>query len=88
MSAIQRWVASRRQRELNLLMVTAYTAEELAKDEIGNITKVLESSMAKRVDISTEIDESLIGGIKLRMGNFFLDGTIHGQLERMKTGLI
>ena len=88
MSAIQRWVASRRQRELNLLMVTAYTAKKLEKDEIGNITKVLESSMAKRVEISTEIDESLIGGIKLRIDNFFLDGSLHGQLERMKTGLI
>jgi len=88
MSAIQRWVASRRQRELNLLMVTAYTAKKLEKDEIGYITKVLESSMAKRVEISTEIDESLIGGIKLRMDNFFLDGSLHGQLEKMKTGLI
>ena len=50
------------------------------------IPPIRDSSIA--VDISTEIDESLIGGIKLRMGNFFLDGTIHGQLERMKTGLI
>jgi len=88
MSGIQCWVESRRQRELNLLMVTAYTAEELDEDEINNISQMLESSMAKQVEMSTEIEDSLIGGIKLRMDNLFLDGSLHGQLERLKIELI
>ena len=88
MSAIQRWVASRRQRELNLLLVIAYTAEKLDEDEINNISQVIESSMAKQVEMSTEIDEALLGGIKLRMDNLFIDGSLHGQLERLKIGLI
>ena len=49
---------------------------------------MLESSMAKQVEMSTEIDESLLGGIKLRMDNLFLDGSLHGQLERLKIELI
>ncbi|SUZ52137.1 uncharacterized protein METZ01_LOCUS4991 [marine metagenome] len=88
MSGIQCWVKSRRQRELNLLMVTAYTAEKLDEDEINNISQVIESSMAKQVEMSTEIDEALLGGIKLRMDNLFIDGSLHGQLERLKIGLI
>ncbi|MDP7060401.1 MAG: ATP synthase F1 subunit delta [Candidatus Marinimicrobia bacterium] len=88
MSGIQCWVETRRQRELNLLVVKAYTAEELDEDEINNISQMLESSMAKQVEMSTEIDESLIGGIKLRMDNLFLDGSLHGQLERLKIELI
>ena len=88
MSGIQCWVESRRQRELNLLLVIAYTAEKLDEDEINNISQVIESSMAKQVEMSTEIDESLLGGIKLRMDNLFIDGSLHGQLERLKIGLI
>ena len=88
MSGIQCWVKSRRQRELNLLMVTAYTAEKLDEDEINNISQVIESAMAKQVEMSTEIDEALLGGIKLRMDNLFIDGSLHGQLERLKIGLI
>ena len=88
MSGIQCWVESRRQRELNLLVVTAYTAEKLDEDEINNISQVIESSMAKEVEMSTEIDEALLGGIKLRMDNLFIDGSLHGQLERLKIGLI
>ena len=88
MSGIHRWVKSRRERELNLLAVTAYTAEKLNEDEIGNITQALESSMAKRVEMSAETDGSLLGGIKLRMGNLFLDGSLQGQLARLKSGLI
>ena len=88
MSGIHRWVKSRRERELNLLAVTAYTAEKLNEDEIGNITQALESSMGKRVEMSAETDGSLLGGIKLRMGNLFLDGSLQGQLARLKSGLI
>ena len=88
MSGIQCWVESRRHRELNLLVVTAYTAEKLDEDEINNISQVIESSMEKQVEMSTEIDESLLGGIKLRMDNLFIDGSLHGQLERLKIGLI
>jgi F-type H+-transporting ATPase subunit delta len=69
-------------------MVTAYTAEKLDEDEINNISQVIESSMAKQVEMSTKIDESLLGGIKLRMDNLFIDGSLNGQLERLKIGLI
>ena len=88
MSGIQCWVESSRQSELNLRLVIAYTAEKLDEDEINNISQVIESSMAKQVEMSTEIAEALLGGIKLRMDNLFIDGSLHGQLERLKIGLI
>ncbi len=86
-SGIYRWFSLRRQQELEILPVTAFTAESLAEDEIDAIRSSLESSMSKRVELSMEAEEALLGGMKLRMGNLFLDGSIRGRLDRLKTGL-
>ena len=64
-----------------------FSSEKFDDTEIESIRLSLESSFSKRVEISTKMDTALIGGIKLRMGNLFLDGSIRGQLDRMHIGL-
>lgn len=81
-------VETRRQRELELLPVTAYTSVPLGRAEVDSLRDGLEASLAKKVEMSTQTDDALLGGIKLRMGNIFLDGTLRGQLERLRTGMI
>ena len=39
------------------------------------------------MELSVETKEELLGGIKLRIGNLFLDGSIRGRLDRLKNGL-
>lgn len=85
--AIHRWVKHRRQHELEFLPVTVYSSDKFDDAEIKSIRLSLESSLSKQVKISVKTDFSLIGGIKLRMGNLFLDGSIRGQLDRMQSGL-
>ena len=72
---------------LEILPVTAFAAEALVQEDIDTIQSSLENSMFKRVELSVETEEALLGGIKLRMGNLFLDGSIRGRLERLKNGL-
>jgi F-type H+-transporting ATPase subunit delta len=84
---IHRWFSLKRQQELEILPVTAFAAEALVQEDIDTIQSSLENSMSKRVELSVETEEALLGGIKLRMGNLFLDGSIRGRLERLKNGL-
>ena len=74
--------------EMNVVSVTATTAFPLNEVENGKIYQKLELFMKKRVDMKTEVDPQLIGGIKLRIGNTFLDGSIVSQLEKMKQSLL
>ena len=86
-SAIYRWLKYQRQHELDILEVSVFSSEKFDDTEIESIRLSLESSFSKRVEISAKMDTELIGGIKLRMGNLFLDGSIRGQLDRMHIGL-
>jgi len=75
-------------REMNVVLVTAITAIPLEEIELREISKKLELLLEKHVEIKTQIDQQLIGGLKLRIGNTFLDGSIATQLEKMKQSLL
>jgi F0F1-type ATP synthase delta subunit len=40
-----------------------------------------------RVELSLEVDPSLIGGIAVRLGDRLIDGSVRGRLERLRTRL-
>ncbi|HLR67724.1 F0F1 ATP synthase subunit delta [Virgibacillus alimentarius] len=53
----------------------------------------LEKSLAKRlntksVKLENKVDPSVVGGLKIRIGNTILDGTINGKLRRIKRDII
>ena len=55
--------------------------------------KVLEQQVgtlisARRVIIESEIDHSLLGGIKVQIGDTMIDGSVSGRLEDMKQQLL
>ena len=40
------------------------------------------------MEIKTETDASIMGGIKLRVGNTLIDGSIYSRLQKMRDTLI
>ena len=72
----------------NIVSVTGIIAQELNEDEQSSLKSDLELILGKNTDIYFRIDESLIGGIKLRIENIFLDGTIKNQLSNLHRELI
>lgn len=67
---------------------TVYSARPLTDDEKAS----LEASFKKRVQKESitfinEVDPSLIGGVKIRVGNTIYDGSISGKLNRLKSRL-
>ncbi|WP_010531585.1 F0F1 ATP synthase subunit delta [Lentibacillus jeotgali] len=66
-----------------------YTVRELSESE----KEQLENTFAKRFDkqavkLETIVDPSIIGGLKLRIGNTIYDGTISGKLKRIERRIV
>jgi F-type H+-transporting ATPase subunit delta len=41
-----------------------------------------------RIDLRTEVDETLIGGLTVKVGGRLLDASVRGRLERLRDELI
>ncbi len=71
----------------NRATVHLVTAAAIKSAELEDIKKKLEVLTGKKVDIHAEIDPTLIGGAKARVGSVIYDGTIKNQLSKMRNQL-
>jgi len=76
----------RRRRE-NIASVQATTAVPLSGDLRGQIKQSLEKQLRQQVELVEQVDESLIGGIRLQVNNTVYDGTIAHQLQKLERSL-
>jgi F-type H+-transporting ATPase subunit delta len=66
-----------------------YSARELTEDEKNEISTVFAKKLNKKtLTITNVVDSSLLGGIKLKIGNTIYDGTVSGKLERFERNLV
>ena len=72
----------------NIVSVEGIVASELEESEIVSLKSSLSSVLDKTIDLTLKVDESLIGGIRLRIENTFLDATIQNQLYKLKQDLV
>ena len=72
----------------NIMSVIGTISHELGEEQQSSLKSNLELILGKNTDLYLEVDESLIGGIKLRIENIFLDGTIKNQLRNLHRELI
>ena len=80
--------AKLQKESLNQIDVTAYSIERIDKDIISTIIRGVEKSTGKIVELRTQTDKELLGGLKLRVGNTIFDGTIANQMTKMKKVLL
>ena len=40
-----------------------------------------------RVELATDVDPSILGGVQVRLGDRLIDGSVRGRLERLRTKL-
>ena len=74
--------------ELNIVPVEAHVADELSVDELAYLQKTLEESIGKETELDLKIDPNLLGGIKLRIENTFLDASIKNKMDNLKRELL
>ena len=74
--------------ELNIVPVTAYVADELSVVEVADLQKTLEKSIGKNTELDLKVDPSLLGGIKLRIDNTYLDASIRAKMDNLRRDLL
>ncbi len=64
--------------------VDVYMASPIGTDVLASIKERFQTTMGKEAIVHPYSDESMIGGIKIRVGDKLIDGSISSQLRRMK----
>tara|TARA_B100000945_G_C20135811_1_gene481605 strand:+ start:114 stop:647 length:534 start_codon:yes stop_codon:yes gene_type:complete len=64
--------------------VTLTTVKELNSEEKQNILIAIENKLNKKIDLTHLFDKDIIGGVKLRIGNLIVDGSISTRLNKLK----
>jgi ATP synthase F1 delta subunit len=67
-----------------LLPVTVTSAVALAPETIEKIGSSVEAQTGRKVELTDTVDDSIIGGLVLQVGNMVLDASIQGRLERLR----
>lgn len=70
------------------LGVDVYVAEALSDDASRGVAESIGRVMDKRVHLRQHVDPELIGGLKVRIGDRLIDGSVATQLRIMKRRLI
>jgi len=70
--------------ELNIARGEVITAYPLSEEERKELEEVLKNYLKKEVILESKVDEGIIGGIKIRIGDLIFDGTLKTQLNKMK----
>ncbi|MDP6755542.1 MAG: ATP synthase F1 subunit delta [Candidatus Marinimicrobia bacterium] len=71
-----------------IIKVDAAVSRELDVQDRLKLQNGLESNLKMNTDLQVRVDPTLLGGIKLRIGNTFLDATIQRKMERLKENLL
>lgn len=70
-----------------LTHATATSAAPLDAKEIKAIAARLEAMVGGRVELQTNVDPAILGGLVVRIGDRLIDGSVLGRLERLRNQL-
>ena len=71
----------------NILEGTAITAVALNEKEIKDLEKNLSTKYNKNVTLTNVVEETILGGVLVKLGNEEIDGTVRTRLSKMKKQL-
>lgn len=67
-----------------LLPVTVTSSVALPQETIDKIGSSVEAQTGRKVELTGRVDDEIIGGLVLQVGNMVLDASIKGRLERLR----
>ena len=70
--------------ENKLLPVTVTSAVELDQGIVEEIGREIEQQTGQRVELSSNVDPDVLGGLVVRVGNLVLDATVRNRLEQLR----
>ncbi len=66
------------------LGVTVTSAVELDPAVVDQIGKRIEEQTGQTVDLESKVDDDILGGLVLQVGNMVLDASIRNRLEKLR----
>ena len=79
--------ADRKNESLGSLEVQVQAPYPIDSVQQEQLAKALEKRLQRDIKITTVEDPSLIGGLRIRAGDFIIDGSVKGQLHQLATEL-
>ncbi len=71
----------------HVIHATATSAAPMDPDEVRALTARLEQLSGGRVELTTDVDPGILGGVVVRLGDRLIDGSVRGRLERLRIRL-
>lgn len=62
-------------------------AAAMSDTQESAIVGALEKRLGRKVKLVTKIDETLLGGAVIRIGDLVIDGSLHGRFQKMKAAM-
>ena len=75
-------------KKSNTIEIKGTVARKMNDEQIESFKASLDKILDRKTKLSIEVDPSLIGGIKLRVDNTFLDASIYNKLQTLRTELL
>ena len=75
-------------QEQGVVEAVATAASPLDKTETEALQRKIAEMTGRTVDLRVEVDESLIGGLTVRVGDTLYDASVRGRLERLRERLV
>ncbi len=66
-----------------VLEVEVISAFQMESDQVARIADTMKNRYGKKIEMSTRIDESLIGGVIIRAGDSVIDASLRGSLKQL-----
>ena len=73
------WAEENKQLEVNVT-----SAIELDPSVVEQVGREIEKQTGRKVELSSSVDEDVLGGLVLRVGNVVLDASLRNKLEKMR----
>jgi F-type H+-transporting ATPase subunit delta len=73
------WAKERRRLEVRLT-----SAVELPDSTVKDLGRRIEEQTGQTIELSSDVDQDILGGIVLRVGNMVLDASVRNKLERLR----
>jgi ATP synthase F1 delta subunit len=73
------WAEENMQLEVRLT-----SAVELDPEIVKRVQAEIERQTDRRIELQSSVDEAIIGGLVLRVGNMVVDASLRGRLERLR----
>lgn len=75
-------------RRAGIVEATAVSATPLSDADVEVLRERLAATVGGKLELTLQVDPTLIGGLYVRIGDRLIDGTVRGRLERLRNTLI